>query len=187
MSTPSADSHIVALHQALIPNWTSPAFSKFVDATRALVDELANITTTRDGKEEMVRCEEIFRQICWLEERFWPDVDGMGEQSESARLGSQVGLGSMDSGTFAGPMNQNMNGPMGNNTMASQLSSQMNNSGMNGPMSNTLNGGPGMNGSMNNARMNGNMDNSQMNDSDDTPGPSSNNAYSQMSQMAQGS
>ena len=39
----------------------------------------------------MMRCDQVFRQICWLEERFWPDVDGMGEEDESSRL--QVGLG----------------------------------------------------------------------------------------------
>lgn len=89
LSTPSPDSHIAALHQALIPNWTSPAFSKFVDACRGLVDELANSTESRNGKEEMQRCEQIFRQICWLEERFWPDVDGMGEEDESAEMGTQ--------------------------------------------------------------------------------------------------
>ena len=138
LSTPSSDSHIVALHQALIPNWTSPAFSKFVDATRALVDELANITTTRDGKEEMTRCEEIFRQICWLEERFWPDVDGMGEEDESARLGSS-GLGPMGAG------------PVGMGTGSVGMDNGMNNSvpmtgnGMNGPVMN----GSGMNGGMN--------------------------------------
>lgn len=32
----------------------------------------------------MLRCEEVFRQVCWLEERFWPDVDGMGEEDEGA-------------------------------------------------------------------------------------------------------
>lgn len=110
LSTPSTDNHIVALHQALIPNWTSPAFAKFVDATRALVDELANSTTTRDGKEEMIRCEELFRQICWLEERFWPDVDGMGEEDESARLaGSNIGpmgapVATMDNGMGSNSM-----------------------------------------------------------------------------------
>lgn len=203
MSTPSADSHIIALHQALIPNWTSPAFSKFVNATRALVDELANITTTRDGKEEMVRCEEIFRQICWLEERFWPDVNGMGEETEneSARLGPQVDIGNIDNSTFTGPTNQTMSGPMNNNTMGSQMNGQMSNRGMNGPMSNNsmttsmstaINNaqmnGPRINGSMNNAQMNNNnMNNSPMNDGDGTPGPSSNNGFAQMSQMAQGS
>ncbi|KAF2014024.1 heme oxygenase-like protein [Aaosphaeria arxii CBS 175.79] len=123
LTSPSTDSHIVALHQALIPNWTSPAFHKFVDATRALVDELANITTTRDGKEEMQRCEEIFQQICWLEERFWPDVDGMGEEDESGRLDS----------TSMG-MNGVMNGPMG--------APSLGNGGLNGQGLNNGNGTP---------------------------------------------
>jgi hypothetical protein len=39
----------------------------------------------------MSRCEEIFRQMCWLEERFWPDVDSMGENNESARMGPRIG------------------------------------------------------------------------------------------------
>ncbi|KAF2496843.1 heme oxygenase-like protein [Lophium mytilinum] len=108
LSTPSTDAHIVALHQSLIPNWTSPAFSKFVDATRALVDELANTTTSPNGKEEMLRCEEVFRQICWLEERFWPDVDGMGQEDESARLASGGGLGSLSGNGLSGSV-----GPLG--------------------------------------------------------------------------
>ncbi|KAF1982579.1 heme oxygenase-like protein [Aulographum hederae CBS 113979] len=83
LSAPPTSPHIAALHQSLIPNWTSPAFSKFVDACRALVDELANSTTSPNGKEEMLRCEQVFSQICWLEERFWPDVDGMGEGDET--------------------------------------------------------------------------------------------------------
>ena len=138
LSTASTESHIVALHQALIPNWTSPAFSKFVDACRQLVDELANTATAPNGKEEMVRCEEIFRQICWLEERFWPDVDGMGEEDESARLGSiTMGppgpVGSMDNGlNDSGLNNQGVNG-----------------SGMNGPMS-----APTMGGAMGTASLN---------------------------------
>jgi hypothetical protein len=154
ISTPSADSHIVALQQVLIPNWTSQAFSKFVDATRSLVDELANTTTAHDGKEEMARCEEIFRQICWLEERFWPDVDGMGEEDETARLGAPA---------FNGPMTQNMgnniNGASGsnfNNTgMGAQINGQMNGPGMPGPsLHNTLNR-PQINTNMNNQQLNG--------------------------------
>lgn len=133
LSTPSTESHIVALHQALIPNWTSPAFNKFVDATRALVDELANITTTRDGKEEMQRCEEIFRQICWLEERFWPDVDGMGEEDDSARLGP--GIAPM--GTGMDGINGGMNGPMNN---GGPLSASLNGS-MSQHLTNQMNGG----------------------------------------------
>ncbi|KAF2465306.1 heme oxygenase-like protein [Lindgomyces ingoldianus] len=171
LSTPSTDSHIIALHQALIPNWTSPAFSKFVDATRALVDELANITTTRDGKEEMTRCEEIFRQICWLEERFWPDVDGMGEEDESARLGptslGPTSLGPISSGV--GGMDSGMNGPGMNGP---GMNGSMNNSGMNGPgMSGPGMGGSGMNApGMNNQGMNSSsMNGPGMNGGDGTP------------------
>ncbi|KAL5117134.1 hypothetical protein ACEQ8H_004959 [Pleosporales sp. CAS-2024a] len=189
MSTPSAEPHIVALHQALIPNWTSPAFSKFVDATRALVDELANIATTRDGKEEMIRCEEIFRQICWLEERCWPDVNGMGEEVESERLGSQAGISSIENASFPAAMGSN-------NNMGGQMNGQMNNGGINGPMNQSgitvpiptgINTSSSINSNMNNARMSASMDNSQLNDSDDTPGPSSNNSFAQLSQMAQSS
>jgi hypothetical protein len=75
MAGPSTEPHIAALHQSLIPNWTSAAFSKFVDACRGLVDELAISPTIANGKEEMMRCEQVFRQVCYLAERFWPDVD----------------------------------------------------------------------------------------------------------------
>ncbi|KAF1916515.1 hypothetical protein BDU57DRAFT_516661, partial [Ampelomyces quisqualis] len=163
LSTPSADPHIIALHQALIPNWTSPAFSKFVDATRGLVDELANITTTRDGKEEMVRCEEIFRQICWLEERFWPDVDGMGEEDESSQLGPQVGMDPMDNGGFTGPLN----GPLNSNAIGGQMNGQMNGNSMNRQMSGTLS----------------NALSGRMSSGDGTPGPDGGSTF-QMGQMA---
>lgn len=94
------------------------------------MDELANITTTRDGKEEMLRCEEIFKQICWLEERFWPDVDGMGEEDDTGRLGnglsngigSGIGLGN----NLGGSMNGSMSGVMTANMAGGQTnSSQM--------------------------------------------------------------
>lgn len=144
------------------------------------MDELANITTTRDGKEEMVRCEEIFRQICWLEERFWPDVDGMGEEDETAQLGPQVGLGNgLDNRTYNGPMNQNMNGPMNNNGM----NGLPNNSGMN--MSGSMNGNH-VNGNMGNAPMNGGMSNSRMNGNDDTSASDSTSTF-QMGTLAQSS
>lgn len=175
LSTPSNDAHIIALHQALIPNWTSPAFSKFVDATRALVDELANITTTRDGKEEMLRCEEIFRQICWLEQRFWPDVDSMGDDADDADADVKTGPAGMGSmgpgmpglntqglghGMSHGMQGQNMggmssmgsaiNGPMRGNMNApvnGPINGPMNSNNMNGPMASALNtSGGGVNG-----------------------------------------
>jgi hypothetical protein len=151
----------------------------------------------------MVRCEEIFRQICWLEERFWPDVDGMGEQDETANLGP-AGLSAMNNGTFTGPMNQNMGGPMNNNPMGGPMNGQMNgqmsngqmsgpmhNTGMNGPMANgpMANGpiGSQMNGNMNGAQMNGNLNGNQMTSAASTPGADSNNGFGQMTQIAQGS
>jgi hypothetical protein len=133
---------------------------------------LANITTTRDGKEEMARCEEVFRQICWLEERFWPDVDGMGEQDESSRMGPPMGPmgtgienGGMPNGLpltinngMAGPsgMNQNGNGinMHGNSVGGGSINGPVNNGSMNGPMNNGS-----MNGPMNNSNVNGSMSN----------------------------
>lgn len=118
-----------------------------------------------------MRCEEIFRQICWLEQRLWPDVDGMGEEDESAQLGPQVGLGNgMENGTYRGPMNNaGMNRPMNN--------------GMNmpGPMN-----GSHVNGNVGTAHMNGNMNNSRMNGNDDTSGADNTSTF-QMGTMAQSS
>jgi hypothetical protein len=165
LSSTSNEPHIVALHQALIPNWTSPAFSKFVDATRALVDELANITTARDGKEEMVRCEEIFRQICWLQERFWPDVDGMGEEDETARMGPAMGpMGAGMQNRVENGMNDNINNVLPRLSMsANNLGTGSNLNGMsrNGSNANNNNenniNGPVSNNS-NNATYNGDVD-----------------------------
>ena len=78
----SNENHINALHQALIPNWTSPAFSKFVDACRSIVDEVANAMTTGNGREEMVRCEQTFKQALWLWKGIWPETNGMGESDD---------------------------------------------------------------------------------------------------------
>jgi hypothetical protein len=61
-----------------------------------LVDELANSPTISNGKEEMERCNQVFRQVCWLAEKFWPDVDGMGEEDESGRMGMNVNASSQN-------------------------------------------------------------------------------------------
>lgn len=178
----------MALHQALIPNWTSPAFNKFVDATRALVDELANTTTARDGKEEMQRCDEIFRQICWLEQRFWPEVDGMGEEDEGAQLVGPAHMGPMGAGLANGLNsnsmsnnhmgNQNMsNGPINAGRMNSgTMNNNMGSTNMNGPMSSQMNRGS-MSGSMiggqgmSNQNMSGQgMGGAGMNDDNGSPG-----------------
>lgn len=34
----------------------------------------------------MTRCEGAWKQVLWLWEKSWPDVDGMGEEDESATV-----------------------------------------------------------------------------------------------------
>lgn len=121
----------------------------------------------------MQRCEEIFRQICWLEERFWPDVDGMGEGDDSSRLGPN--LSSMNTGMENG-MNNGLNGSMQMNAP------QMNAPRMNAPQMNAppMNGLPNAlpNGSMN--QMNGQMSsqmNSQMNNGENPPAGDNRNNF----------
>ena len=48
------------------------------------MDELANAETSPNGREQMTRCQSAFSQVLWLWERTWPEVDGMGEENESA-------------------------------------------------------------------------------------------------------
>jgi hypothetical protein len=71
-----------------------------------------------------MRCEQVFKQICWLQERFWPDVDGMGEEDDSGRY---------EGPTFPGANGLGSDGsPMGANTNGSSMS--------NGPFGGSLNG-----------------------------------------------
>jgi len=76
--------HITALHEAFVQNWTSPNFSRFVDACKAIVDEVANAQTSGNGMTEMRACERVFRQVAWLWGQIWPEVDGMGEEEDLA-------------------------------------------------------------------------------------------------------
>jgi thiaminase len=92
----TSESHTAALHQALIPNWTSAAFSKFVDTCRTLVDDLANECGDRNGREMARQCEARFEQVCWLEERFWPEVNSMGEERHVGRRSSAALLNGVD-------------------------------------------------------------------------------------------
>ena len=78
------NSHTAALHEALIPNWTSQGFSKFVDACKSIVDELANAQTSGNGAAELSNCEVVFKQVTWLWKQMWPEVTGMGEENEPA-------------------------------------------------------------------------------------------------------
>lgn len=90
-SSSSNEAHVNALHQALIPNWTSPAFSKFVDACRSIVDEVANSMTSGNGREEMLRCEQTFKQALWLWKGIWPEVNGMVESDEASTHQEHLG------------------------------------------------------------------------------------------------
>jgi len=72
------------MYEALIPNWTSAGFSKFVDACKAIVDELANAQTTGNGVKELSNAEQVFGQLCWLWRMMWPEVTGTGEEDDAA-------------------------------------------------------------------------------------------------------
>lgn len=77
-----SEQHLKALSDALIPNWTSGEFTRFVDACRAIVDELANAETTGEGHGHLVRCESQYQQVLFLWEKLWPEVDGMGQEPD---------------------------------------------------------------------------------------------------------
>lgn len=77
-----SEAHVTGLQQALIPNWNGPQFHGFVDACRAIVDELANAQTSGDGREEMMRCEAVFRQVVYLWDKSFPDVSEPEEEEE---------------------------------------------------------------------------------------------------------
>ena len=144
----------------------------------------------------MSRCEEIFRQICWLEERFWPEVDGMGDNNESARMGPPMGPMS------AGLDNSMPSGlPNGNG-----IHNHNRNNSMPGPSMNTnnvptnihgnpVNGRNSMSGPVRNASINGPMPNGPINAAiykhDNTPVNDSRNPFglprNGMESMGQGS
>lgn len=55
-----------------IPSWTSREFEAFVSDITRVVDELYDSTGASD--EVMGRCRLWWRQVLWLEKRFWPVV-----------------------------------------------------------------------------------------------------------------
>ncbi|TIA28949.1 heme oxygenase-like protein [Aureobasidium pullulans] len=79
------DSHHPALHQFLIPHWTSATFAKFVDTCKAMVDELAEAETSLNGREQVARCLGAFNQVLWLWEKNWPSAcDAVGENESTS-------------------------------------------------------------------------------------------------------
>ena len=111
-----SDQHISALQEALIPNWTSREFSKFVEACRAIVDELANAETTGSGREQLVRCELQYQQVVYLWEQLWPEINGMGEENEVDDTPKHD-----DSQTAGRPSSSAMAGPSGTNGNAGHV------------------------------------------------------------------
>ncbi|RAL15365.1 putative transcription regulator PAB1642 [Aspergillus homomorphus CBS 101889] len=70
-----ADADGGALREKLVPNWTCAEFEEFVEGITALVDAVAEREVRIFGEEEVVeRCARWWRQVVWLEGRFWPDV-----------------------------------------------------------------------------------------------------------------
>lgn len=105
-----SDQHTSALQEALIPNWTSREFGKFVDACKAIVDELANAETTGSGREQLARCESQYQQVIFLWGRIWPEVDGLGEENDLAdgdHDASQTTGRPQSGGNMAGPSGTN--------------------------------------------------------------------------------
>jgi len=78
------NTHITALHEAFIQNWSSANFVRFVSACKSIVDEVANAQTSGNGRMEMLACERVFRQAVWLWGESWPEIDGMGQEDELA-------------------------------------------------------------------------------------------------------
>ncbi|KAA8646302.1 hypothetical protein EYZ11_004425 [Aspergillus tanneri] len=62
-----------ALRNRFIPNWTNPEFERFVEEIGDLVDAMADEQGEENG-EMRARCERWWKQVLWLEERFWPTI-----------------------------------------------------------------------------------------------------------------
>lgn len=64
-----------ALRRRFIPNWTSDEFEGFVRRIGDVVDDLAGLVKgAEEGELRRGQCLEWWRQVLWLEERFWPVV-----------------------------------------------------------------------------------------------------------------
>lgn len=65
-----------ALRKEFIPNWSSTEFEGFVNRIGDVLDIMAEQTKGVEEAEEMRRrCLEWWRQVIWLEERFWPTME----------------------------------------------------------------------------------------------------------------
>lgn len=73
---PGRDQDGGALRRKFIPNWSSPEFEKYVSRLGDVADELGERIKGAEAIEKTKgQCLGWWRQILWLEEQFWPDVD----------------------------------------------------------------------------------------------------------------
>jgi thiaminase len=65
-----------ALRRKFIPNWSSPQFAQYVTTLGEITDELAGrLKGAEELEREKGKAVGWWRQVLWLEERFWPDVE----------------------------------------------------------------------------------------------------------------
>lgn len=65
-----------ALREKFIPNWSSTEFEGFVNRIGDILDQMAGEIKGVDEMEMLrARCLEWWKQVVWLEERFWPSMD----------------------------------------------------------------------------------------------------------------
>lgn len=65
-----------ALREKFIPNWSSVEFERFVDSIGDVLDTMASQIKGAEEVELMRgRCLEWWKQVIWLEERFWPAME----------------------------------------------------------------------------------------------------------------
>lgn len=71
-----ADADGGALREKFIPNWSSVEFEQFVNRIGDVLDQMAGEIKGAGEVEVMrARCLEWWKQVVWLEERFWPAMD----------------------------------------------------------------------------------------------------------------
>lgn len=75
--------HGMVISESLIPNWTSDGFGKFVNACKAVVDELANSRNRGNGAKELKDTEQDFNQVLWLWKQIWPDVTDVDREEDT--------------------------------------------------------------------------------------------------------
>lgn len=59
-----------ALQKEFIPNWTCEEFVEFVKDCKTVMDEAASKTSEEDRQRAL----QVYRQVLWFEEKFWPAV-----------------------------------------------------------------------------------------------------------------